>query len=521
VKPLSGLDATFLYLETPETPMHVGSLHLYELPAGHRGDFFAQAKRHVASRLDAAVVFRRRIASLPLEIASPMWIEEDKVDLDYHVQRVRLPSPGTLTQLEDCVAKLHGKLMDRRRPLWVFYVIEGLQSGQVAWYSKVHHAVLDGAAGLQLVQALLDVTPEPRKVVRPKRLRRHEAPAVGELVGAAFRNTVAQYVKLVRHLPDVARVLGGMLGPARGPRGNMRAQLAQSIGFGPRTPINVAITAERGLATASIPLAEVKAIAARFDAKVNDIVLALASGALRRYLARHGGVPKRPLLAAVPVSLRQPGNTEYTTQATMVLANLATHLADPLARLEAIRTSAGAVKALTASARSVIPTDFPSLGAPWVLSAAAQLYGRAQRVESFPPLANVVISNIPGPQTPFYLAGARMLTYWPLSIVEHGLGLNITLESYCGSLDFGLIAARKAVPDVRSIARGLLAAHEELKALALDERSTRAKAGGSQRIARKAAKRPSSAAGATAARGHKATRGARSSRSRIREKPAD
>jgi WS/DGAT/MGAT family acyltransferase len=346
----------------------------------------------------------------------------------------------------------------------MFYLIEGLASGHLAWYSKVHHAALDGAAGVQLANALLDATPKPRRVAATARRRLEETPGLGTLVGAAFRNTAATYVKLIRQLPQVAQVLGGMIGATRGgPAGRDRPEVRRGAPFGPRTRLNVPITAERTFATASIPLAEVKAIAARHEAKVNDVVLALASGALRRYLARHGGVPKRPLIAAVPVSLRDPGDTEYATRATMVLANLATHVADPIARLEAIRASAGTAKALTARARSVIPTDFPSLGAPWILAAIAGLYGRAQRLEAFPPLANVVVSNVPGPQTPLYLAGAKMLTYWPASIVEHGLGLNITVQSYCGSLDFGLIAARKAVPDIGKLVRALHEAHAELK----------------------------------------------------------
>jgi WS/DGAT/MGAT family acyltransferase len=471
MKPLSGLDASFLYLETPETPMHVGSLHLYRPPEKPVRDYFAAARRHVASRLHLAAIFHRRLATLPLQVASPMWVEADAIDLDWHMQRVRLPRPGTQAQLEAAVAKLHAEPLDRERPLWRFYVIEGLDSGDLAWYSKVHHAALDGAAGVALAAALLDVEPEtrPRAAQRTRsaaatRVRSaSKAPGVRELFGAAFSNTAAQYVKLARSLPDVGRLLAGIVSPAAG--AGLRGAAKSMLAFGPRTPINVPITAERGFATASIPLHEVKRIAALHEAKVNDVVLALASGALRRYLAHHGGVPKRPLVAAVPVSLRAAGNTEYTTQATMTLASLATHIADPVKRLAAIRASSGAAKAVTAGMRSVIPTDFPSLFAPWLLAGAARLYGGAQRVESFPPLANVVISNVPGPQQPLYLAGARMLTYWPASIVEHGLGLNITVQSYCGSLDFGLVAAKKAVPDVGLIAAGLREAHAELLGL--------------------------------------------------------
>jgi WS/DGAT/MGAT family acyltransferase len=463
--PLSGLDAAFLFLETRETPMHVGSVHLYELPHGRRTDFFLRARHHIESRLHLTPVFRRRLAILPFDLASPMWVEDRPVDLDYHLRRIVLPKPGTLATLEARVAGLHSELLDRDRPLWMFYLIEGLASGHVAWYSKVHHASLDGAAGVHLANALLDPTPEPRKLAPTRRRPLEATPGAGTLVAAALRNSAGQYAKLLRHLPEVARVLGGLVGAAPDASedsGGTETQRSRSMS--PRTPLNVAVTRERTFATASIPLAEVKAIAKRNGATVNDVVLALASGALRRYLARHGGVPQRPLVAAMPISLRAAGDEDYTTRATMVLASLATDLPDPVARIAAIHASAGAGKSFTSRARSVIPTDFPSIGAPWLLAAVANLYGRAQRLEAFPPLANVVISNVWGPPKPLYFAGARMLTYWPVSIVTHGLGLNITVQSYCGSLDFGLIAARRAVPDIGNLARALHAAHEELKA---------------------------------------------------------
>ena len=462
--PLSGLDAAFLYVETPETPMHIGSVHVCVLPRGQRTEFFKRARRHLEDRLPLTPVFRRRLATVPFEFASPMWVEDRRVDLDYHLRRIVLPKPGTLAMLEARVATLHSELLNRERPLWMFYLIEGLASGQVAWYSKVHHASLDGAAGVHLANALLDTRPAPRKMPRPRQRPLEATPGPGRLVGAALRNSAGQYANLLRHLPELVRVLGGLVGVASGESpdsGSAGARRRHTLS--PRTVFNVAITPERSFATASSPLAGVKAIAARHDATVNDVVLAIVSGALRRYLARHGGAPERPLVAAMPISLRAAGDNEYTTRATMVLTSLATDLADPVARLAAIHASAGAGKALTSRARSVIPMDFPSIGAPWLLAAARSVYGRVQSLAGFPPLANVVISNVRGPQYPRYLAGARMLTYWPVSIVTHGLGLNITVQSYCGSLDFGLIAARRAVPDIDKLVRALHAAHEELK----------------------------------------------------------
>jgi WS/DGAT/MGAT family acyltransferase len=461
VKSLSGLDAAFLHLETPETPMHVGGLHLYRVPARSRAGFHDRVRRHVASRLHLVPVFTRRIASLPFDVASPVWVEDREVDLDHHIRRVRLPKPGTMAQLEALVAKLHAQLLDRERPLWMFHVIEGLRTGEIAWYTKIHHATLDGAAGVKLAEALLDLSPRARKVPPPAPRELEATPGVGDLLGAAIAKSVAEYGKFIRAIPDAARVVSDALSAisslAAPPGGRRR-----SLPIGPATPFNVPISAERAFATASIPLAEVKSIARRHEAKVNDVVLALVSGAARAYLIGKRALPAEPLVAAMPVSLRAEGDSIYSTRATMVLASLATHLADPVERLRAIRASAGNAKAITLRAKSIIPMDLPALGAPWVISAIARAYGYAQGVKAFPPLANLVVSNVPGPQAPLYLAGARMLTWWPVSIVEHGLALNVTVQSYAGSLDFGLVAAKDAVRDVRSLAGALYDAHGEL-----------------------------------------------------------
>jgi WS/DGAT/MGAT family acyltransferase len=238
-----------------------------------------------------------------------------------------------------------------------------------------------------------------------------------------------------------------------------------SFRFAPRTPLNVSIGRARAIATLSIPLAAIARVAEHHEVTVNDVVLAVVSGALRRHLAAHGGLPVEPMVAAVPVSLREAGNTEATTLATMSRMNLATDVEDPQARLLAIHAGSGRTKALTRELRSVIPTDLPSLGMPWLFGAAAALYGRARLADRIPPLANLVVSNFPGAGSPMYLAGARLLTWWPLSIVEHGLGLNVTVQSYAGSLDFGVVAARNALRDPAAFAGAMREAFAELQAL--------------------------------------------------------
>jgi WS/DGAT/MGAT family acyltransferase len=464
VKHLSGLDSAFLYLETPETPMHVGGLNLVELPAGYRGDFHADVKRHVASRLHLAAVFTRRLAATPLDLTSPVWIDGE-VDLDAHVRRVRLPKPGSMAQLEACVARLHGATMDRSRPLWEFHVIEGLADGRVGFYSKVHHAAIDGQAGVALAQAILDTTAEPRQVPVPvARPAPATPPGAGTLLKAALANQVRQTLDLARLLPGAARAAGALARDALSGIASAKTSgtTPRNWLMGPRTPLNTAITARRSFVTASISLGEVRAIGRALDASINDVVLTLCSGALKAYLADLGSRPRKPLVAAVPVSLRAAGDTAANNQATMTLVNLHTHQADAAARLAAIRASTAVMKAQVSRAKSVLPTDFPTLGMPWLIGGMAALYGRSKLADRITPLANVVISNVPGPPVPLYLAGARLTAYYPVSIVVHGLALNITVQSYAGSLDFGLIAARDALPDLRRLARHL---HEEFAAL--------------------------------------------------------
>ena len=493
---LSGVDGAFLHLETPQTPMHVGSLHLFELPPGWRGDFAAAVRRHLKARLHLAPVFRRRLAPMPLQFANPVWVETGDVDLDWHVQRVTLPAPGSLAQLEDAVAERHAQLLDRARPLWRVWVFDGLAGGQIGYYVQVHHAVLDGQAGVLLAQALFDATPEPPRIGR-RPAPRGESPGALALAAAALAHDAGLYVRLVRQLPQALQVLGGLFGlggpgPARPAAGS--GGMRENLAFGPKTALNVPIEAGRGFAAVSVPLATLKALAAAHEAKLNDVVLALCAGMLRRWLAAHGGVPRKPLLASMPISLRAAGNTDYTTKATLSLVNLHTEVADPVRRLHRIRDAAGAVKAVARRARGVIPTDFPTIGAPWLMQSLARLYGRSGIANAVPPLANVVISNVPGPQQPLYMAGARMTSYWPLSIVEHGLGLNITVMSYAGALGFGFTTARAAVDDPRELAQALQQALDELVA-ATGHRA----GGGRRRPAPASTAAPSSAPLSTAA----------------------
>ncbi|HET9693859.1 MAG TPA: wax ester/triacylglycerol synthase family O-acyltransferase [Steroidobacteraceae bacterium] len=464
MKTLSGLDGLFLHLETAETPMHVASLSVLELPKGYRGDFFQDVKRLYASRLPMAPVLSRVLREMPLRLANPVWVQADEIDWDYHLRRVVLPKPGTQAQLEACAAQLHAVPLDRRHPLWTVTLIEGLPRRRVAYYFNIHHAVLDGQASVELAKLTFDLTPKPRRVARTKAAAPSAAgvehPWPGALVAGALRHDAEQVAKFAQLLPEITRTITAVRRAANAHASNDAATPGQM--FAPKTPLNVAIGAGRGFAAVSIPLAEVHHVAAVQQATVNDVVLAICAGALRRYLGRHGGVPDRALLAGIPISLREGAATEFTTQATAARVTLATDIADPVRRLQAIRASTSEAKANMGRMKSVLPTDFPTLGLPWLLHGLATLYGQSRIANFVPPLFNLVVSNFRGPPVPLYLAGARMLRYWPMSIVAHGLAANITVESYAGSLEFGVITASNAVPKPRQLADGLVAAHAQL-----------------------------------------------------------
>jgi WS/DGAT/MGAT family acyltransferase len=463
MKNLTGLDATFLHLETPETPMHVGSLHLFDLPADYPGDFYDNVKKHVANRMHLAEVFYRKLTLMPLEMANPVWVDDD-VDLDYHIKRVKLPRPGTMAQLEKCVGNLHSTLIDRNRPLWELYIIEGFHTGQLGLYIKMHHAAVDGAAGIAVAQALLDITAEPREVDAPAP-RKKQTVSSAALIQNAVSNAVTQYANLVSYLPQAAKSITTLIIPPKDAEGNRRYSWLKNLSLAPKTPINGSISNQRSIAAVSIPFKEVKQIAKGLGLTINDIVLALSSGALRQYLTKEAknGLPTKSLIAAVPVSLREANNTDNNNQISMILCNLATNIDDPLKRLQLIKGSMQAAKAAFENLKGLMPTDYPSFGVPWFMSGLASLDGRSKLSNHLPPIANVAISNVPGPPFPLYLAGARMATYYPLSIVTHGMALNITVESYNGSLDFGFTACRQTLPNVGKLARYLVKTHAELK----------------------------------------------------------
>lgn len=474
MRQLSGLDATFLYLETAEMPMHVGAMHLLELPAGHRGRYVNDLRRHIAARLPAAPVLRRRLWWMPLNLANPAWVDAEP-DLSEHIVEIRLPSGSARRAdaralMEAQVSLLHPVLLDRHRPLWKMHVIEGLPRSangrkQVGIYTQLHHAAVDGQAAVALANVLFDLTPEPRDIeIRLSRRTRTFRLDMVEMLRGALSHEAVQVARIVRDLPAT---LGTVAGTARSVLSakNLLGQGSGNVTLAPATPMNATVTPARAFAAASVPLAELKALARAHGATLNDGVLMLCSSALRTYLQQRGALPRKSLVAAVPISLREAGDTRADNQASMSLVSLGTHLADPAKRLAHIRAATGAMKSTMGRMKSILPTDFPSIGVPWLIEAAASLYGKAKAAERLPQVANVVISNVPGPQVPLYLAGARVRSNHPTSIVVHGLALNITVQSFDAAMDFGLMADAAALPDVRALAQAVDAALDELRTL--------------------------------------------------------
>jgi WS/DGAT/MGAT family acyltransferase len=482
---LSGLDASFLFLESPEMPMHVGSLNLYELPASYRGNYLDDVRRHVAARLVIAPALRRKLALMPLNLAAPAWVDAEP-DLDEHIVGITLPDGSGQAELEAQVGHLHPQLLDRSRPLWKFFVFDGLAPGddgqcRVAVYTQLHHAAVDGQAAVALAQALLDLGPEPRQVPQVAAPKRRGQLGMTEMLRGALAHQLTQVTQLVKAVPSVlgavsqvaAQTAGGALG------GGVEALLARlrghraagatrvsNLGLAPRTRLNAMVSAERAFAGVSLPLAELNAVRRRHDISLNDAVMMVCSGALRRHFAKHGPLPRKSLVAAVPISLRVKGDAKSNNQASLTVVSLGTHLADPAKRLAHLKAASAAMKSTLSGVKSVLPTDFPSMGVPWIIEGLMALYGRASGATRLPPFANVTISNVPGPTVPLYLAGARLISNYPTSIVVHGVALNITVQTYHESLDVGIMSCAKAMPEVAEFAAQIETAFEEFKALA-------------------------------------------------------
>ncbi|HEY3890524.1 MAG TPA: wax ester/triacylglycerol synthase family O-acyltransferase [Bradyrhizobium sp.] len=482
-KKLSSMDASFLYLETPEMPMHVGSMAIFRLPEDYKGDFFEDFKAMIGSRLHVAPILKVRLEKAPLDIDHPSWVEDDQFDIDRHIFRGSLPAPHDRATLERIVGWMHAKLLNRARPLWEFYVFEGMKDNEIGLYSKMHHACIDGGAGAALTNMIYDVTPVPRVIEKPipqakvgqeprdiaanfidsyrqlwtqpfdaSAAKSLELPRSGksDLGSILFDNAMFQIesaVKFAGSIPGVLKSVSEVIGKVSDPKS--RDSIASMVS--PSTILNKSISSERSFAGVSIPLSEAKAVARQAGGKLNDVVLAISSGVVRRYLLERGALPAKPMTAAVPISLREEGNTDANNQVFGMICGIATNIGDPKARLEAIIAQSTKSKEMSHPLRALMPqvSNLSMLGAPIMVQILALLYSRSSLSDVLPPAANITVSNVPGPRQTLYAAGAELLHIFPVSISTHGIALNITVQSYRDQLDFGFIAGANIIPHVQ------------------------------------------------------------------------
>ena len=457
---LTGLDASFLYLETPSSHMHVAGLMILD-PSETDGTIdLDRVKEVYGQRLHLAPPFRRLLVEVPFGLHHPLWIEDPDFDLDFHIRSTALPSPGTREQLSTLVGRLSAIPLDRTRPLWEVWVIEGLDDGNVAVLSKVHHAAIDGASGNEMTVALLDLTPEIAEHEPPEEWVPDRVPTEAELLAYAASSLARQPLRVARAVRNTA---GGALAVRRRNRERPNLDPPPSPFQAPRTSFNTAITPRRSFAYTSVSLPLVKAVKNATGSTVNDVVLALCAGALRSYLDEQGEQPDGPLVAMVPVSVRSDEEKDALgNRVSSTFTSLATDVDDPAKRLEVIHDCMAEVKVQQQVLGADTLGDWAEFAAPALAGRAARLYSRTRMADRHRPLFNVTISNVPGPPFPLYSIGSRMVANYPVGPIMDGGGLNMTVMSYLDQLDFGLQACPDVLPDLWTLADALPAALDDL-----------------------------------------------------------
>ncbi|MFC4945301.1 WS/DGAT/MGAT family O-acyltransferase [Pseudonocardia sp. GCM10023141] len=432
------VDAMFLIGESREHPMHVGGLQLFELPPGAGPDHVSNLYQELLGFTDLRPLMRSRPATPVSSLGQIAWADDAAVDLEYHVRLSALPRPGRVRELLELTSRMHGTLLDRHRPLWEFHLIEGLQDGRFATYMKVHHALVDGVSATRMLIKSLSETPDgpvvPLWAKLPESTGANGSGASIDPLGM-IRSAVGAVGDIAGTLPVLAKLAVGTL----------RSQSDALPVPAPRTILNGPITGARRFAAQPWPIDRLKAAGAAAGATLNDVVLAMCAGALRRYLEEQGALPDKPLVAAVPVSLRAAGSTAAGgNEVGIVLCSLATDIADPHDRLQEIRASMNRAKAVMAGQTPLQIQAMTGmlLGLPTMLNMVPGLAGVVS-------MFNLIISNVPGSRTPLYWNGAKLQGTYPVSIPFEGQALNITVTSYNGAMQFGLTGCRRNVPHLQ------------------------------------------------------------------------
>jgi len=461
---LTGLDASFLYLETSSQPLHVCSvleLDTATMPGGYTFDRLRDA---LSLRIKAMPEFREKLANSPLNLDHPVWVDDEDFDVDRHLHRIGLPPPGGRAELSEICGHIASLPLDRRRPLWEMWVIEGVAGtdchrvgepgGRLAVMTKVHHAGVDGVTGASLMEKLCSTEPDA------------PAPDAADGVGGAtgwriaaggLLRFAARPLRLAGVVPETVSSMVTTLRKAREGQTMARPFAA------PRTAFNASISGRRNIAYAELDLDDVKAVKNHFGVKVNDVVMALVSGALRQYLGERAGLPDSSLVAMVPVSVHGKSDRPGRNQISGMFANLQTHLGDPAERLKAIAEANAVAKQHSSALGATLLQDWSQFAAPGIFGIAMRLYARTKLTETVP-VHNLVVSNVAGPQLPLYFLGCDVKAMYPLGPIFHGSGLNITVMSLRGSLDVGLISCPDLLPDLWELADEFKVGMEELLA---------------------------------------------------------
>lgn len=463
MKRLTGLDAGFLWLETPTSAMHVSGLAIYdpkELRRAGKEFGIDTVREMVRGRLHLAPPFRQRLVEVPFQLHFPLWIEDPNFDLDNHIRHVAVPAPGGIRELAVLAGEINAIQLDRSRPLWEMWYIEGLEGGRVATLTKVHHAAMDGASGSEITVALFDLSPEVTEHPVPdEEWKPDKVPSDVEMLSYATQSLIRQPYRVVKALSRTARAALDLRSLVRSP-GHGLAPLPFTA---PPTSINGSITSARSVAATTVSLTDVKRVKNAFGATVNDVVLALCAGALRNYFSSRGEELHAPLLAMVPVSVRSDDQrNDMGNQVSSMFTSLATDVADPVERLHAIHDGMKGAKDQHKAIGAETLTNWSEFAAPAVFGRAMRLYARMGLADRHRPVFNLTISNVPGPPFPLYSAGAKLEANYPLGPILDGSALNITVMSLEDKLDFGLLACPDVVDDVWTISDGLGTALDEL-----------------------------------------------------------
>jgi diacylglycerol O-acyltransferase len=435
------------------------------IPGGYD---FDQFKKELSNRVSGVAMFNRKLKLVPGRIDFPLWVIDEEFDIDRHVHRLAVPSPGGERELAEVAGHLAGIPLDRSRPLWEMYVIEGLASGQIAVFSKMHHASVDGVSGSNMISYLCSLEPDapPLDAGDDPSAASHRVPSDLELVGRGVVSTVAKPWQLAKLVAPTVRTVSATIGRAR--EGTAMAAPLSA----PRTSFNGTITGHRSIAFTDISLDDIKEIKnAVPGATVNDVVLALSGGALRRYLLDRGELPETSLLASVPVSVHgESKRTSGRNKVSTIFCRLGTDIEDPRERITAL----SAANANAKEHHKAVPADtlqeWAEFAAPRTFGLAVRMVSDLRLAERGPVIHNLVISNVPGPPVPLYFMGARIDALYPLGPIFHGAGLNLTVMSNNGQMHIGAIACREQMPKVWDLADQFPIELEAMKAAMLDAR---------------------------------------------------